>query len=312
MTRPERSALLGYSQNELDRMAEHRDDAARMAGFRDDPAAVSFLLSGDIPVLRRRGEGHDALMPLREAEGFGPVREQAFLGHDGVRPVFGTLIDAPAADSDQGHDDAVRIDLRSIAVQALLPPALLGPLAEAKSLLFWHQRHRFCANCGARTETTAAGWRRECPTCGTHHFPRTDPVAIMLAARGDLCLLGRQSRFPPGMYSCLAGFVEPGETLEDAVRRELKEEAGIDTGRVTYLASQPWPFPSSVMIGCLAEAASETLVVDTTELEDARWFPRDEVRQILTGTHAGGIQCPPTIAIANSLMRAWAIEGLNP
>jgi NAD+ diphosphatase len=312
MTRPERSATLGYASNALDRLAEHRDDADRMAALSGDPAARSFLLSGDIPVLRRSGNGFDPLWTLDEASGFGLVRERAFLGLDGTRPLFGTLVDAPEPETDQGRDDVVRIDLRSIAVQALLPPEQLGPLAEAKSLMFWHQRHRFCAACGARTQTTAAGWRRECASCGTQHFPRTDPVAIMLAARGDLCLLGRQSRFPPGMYSCLAGFVEPGETLEDAVRRELKEEAGIATGRVTYLASQPWPFPSSLMIGCLAEATSEQLVVDHVELEDARWFPREEVRRILAGSHPDGLQCPPTIAIANSLMRAWAVEGLDP
>ena len=175
--------------------------------------------------------------------------------------------------------------------------------------MYWHQRHRFCSNCGAPTGVTAAGWRRECASCNAQHFPRTDPVAIMLAVRGEHCLLGRQSRFPPGMYSCLAGFIEPGETLEDAVRRELFEEAGTQVGAVRYLASQPWPFPASLMIGCLAEATSDAIVVDHNELEDARWFSREETRAMLEGRHPDGLACPQPIAIANSLMRAWALEG---
>ncbi len=154
----------------------------------------------------------------------------------------------------------------------------------------------------------AWGWRRECPHCGTYHFPRTDPVVIMLAVNGEHCLLGRQPRFVPGMYSCLAGFLEPGETLEAGVRRELQEEAGIETGRVTYLASQPWPFPASIMIGCIAEATMTEITIDRAELEDARWFSRGEVRRILSGTHDDGIKCPPTMAIAHGLMKAWAMR----
>ena len=155
----------------------------------------------------------------------------------------------------------------------------------------------------------AAGWRRACLACGTQHFPRTDPVVIMMATEGERCLLGRQPRFPPGMYSCLAGFVEPGETIEDAVRREIAEEAGLAIGAVHYRGSQPWPFPASLMIGCLAEATSTTIVVDKDELEDARWVSREDTRAILEGRHAGGLVCPPVMAIANHLMRAWAYGG---
>jgi NAD+ diphosphatase len=307
--RSERSAGLGYATNRLDRLAERRDDAALMGRLRADPAARTFVLSGDVPVLRRSGNGLEGLFSFAEAEAIGMAREVAFLGLEGRTPLFGTLIDAPVPETDQGREDIVRLDLRSIAVQGVLPAAELGPLAQAKSLLFWHQRHRFCAHCGAPTVSVAAGWRRECAACSAQHFPRTDPVAIMLAVKGERCVLGRQARFPPGMYSCLAGFIEPGETMEDAVRRELFEEAGLAIGAVRYLASQPWPFPSSLMIGCLAEASNEDLVVELAELEDARWFSRDEVRAMLTGSHPDQLVCPPSIAIANSIMRAWAIEG---
>ncbi len=167
-------------------------------------------------------------------------------------------------------------------------PDDLGALAEGKALLFWHAKHRFCANCSLPTVASAGGWRRECASCGTHHFPRTDPVVIMLAIDGERCLLGRQPRFPAGMYSCLAGFLEPGETIEDAVRREIAEEAGIATGTVTYLGSQPWPFPASLMIGCMVEAASTEITIDRQELEDARWFTRDEVKAMLAGRHPKG------------------------
>jgi NTP pyrophosphohydrolases containing a Zn-finger, probably nucleic-acid-binding len=173
----------------------------------------------------------------------------------------------------------------------------------------WHRRHGFCANCGVRTASASGGWRRDCTACGAQHFPRTDPVVIMLSVRGDRCLLGRQARFAPGMYSCLAGFVEPGETVEDAVRRETMEEAGIRTGRVRYLASQPWPFPSSLMIGCLAEALDDDLVVDEIELEHARWFTRAEVGAMLRGEHPDGLTAPLPFAIAHHLLKAFVDEG---
>ena len=158
-----------------------------------------------------------------------------------------------------GRDDLKLVDLRSIAAGGLVPAEQASMLAAAKALMHWHARRRFCSNCGQPTEVAAAGWRRECKNCGMQHFPRTDPVVIMLAVDGDDCLLGRQPRFPKGMYSALAGFVEPGETIEAAVRREILEEAGVACGEVRYFASQPWPFPSSLMIGCFAEARSRAI-----------------------------------------------------
>jgi NAD+ diphosphatase len=222
--------------------------------------------------------------------------------------VVASLIAPEAADLFREDPAFAVTDLRSIAMQGLVPQEELGILAMAKSLLDWHRRHRFCANCGAPTAPSQAGFRRDCAACGTQHFPRTDPVVIMLIAHGDRCLLGRQPRFPPGMYSCLAGFLEPGETIEDAVRRETFEEAGIRVGAVSYAASQPWPFPSSIMIGCIGEALTEAIVIDREELEEARWFHRDELRLMLDRQHPEGLLAANPIAIAHHLVRGWMGE----
>jgi len=309
MLKPERSAALGYAHNPLNRMAELRDKPDTMAAMAASSDARAIVLAGDIPILRRRGDSLDALFSMSEAHTLGQARECVFLGHDGIRPIFGLALEAQEPETHQGRDDLLVIDARSIAVQGLLSSEWLGPLGEAKSLLYWHRRHRFCAVCGQPTELKSGGWKRVCPSCEAEHFPRTDPVAIMMAVKGDKCVLGRQSRFPPGMYSCLAGFIEPGETIENAVRRELFEEAGVRTGAVRYLASQPWPFPGSMMIGCIAEALDDELVIDGEELEDARWFSRDEVISMLKGEHAQGLLAPQPIAIANAIMRAWALDG---
>ena len=177
--------------------------------------------------------------------------------------------------------------------------------AAALSLSGWHVRHCFCANCGAESEVVRGGWSRRCPSCGAEHFPRVDPVVIMLAEHQGNVLLGRQPQYPPGRYSALAGFVEVGETIEAAVAREIKEEAGIDVDDVHYLASQPWPFPSSLMIGCTAAARSAELTIDTTELEDARWFSRAEVAAALSGGDDAPFKAPPPAAIARTLLEHW-------
>jgi NAD+ diphosphatase len=230
--------------------------------------------------------------------------EQVLLGLLQDRPVVATLAAPEAAELFQDDSVLTVADLRSIAVRGLVPAEELGLLAMAKSMLDWHRRHRFCANCGAPTEASQAGFRRDCPACAAQHFPRTDPVVIMLVTYGDRCLMGRQPRFPEKMYSCLAGFLEPGETIEDAVRRETFEEAGIRVGAVRYLASQPWPFPSNIMIGCIGEALTEAIDFDGEELEDARWFSREDVRRMLEGTHED-FAAPSPIAIANHLLREW-------
>ena len=177
--------------------------------------------------------------------------------------------------------------------------------AAALSLAWWHSRHQFCANCGASTEIERGGWSRRCPECSAQHFPRVDPVVIMLAEHEGRLLLGRQPQYPPGRYSALAGFLEPGESIEAAVARELHEEAGIAVADVTYVASQPWPFPSSLMLGCHARALGGELTIDTTELDDARWFTRDEVVAALAGHPGATFQPPPRFAIARTLLEQW-------
>lgn len=301
----ELSARTGYGVNPIERLSERREDKAFVEQCAADPTAVTILIAGDLPILSREREGMTALHGLRTVAERETVLERAFLGLDGTRPVFAILTGADRAEGLKQAGDYA-IDLRSIAVQGLVPRPELGLLAEAKALMNWHQRHRFCANCGAPSVVTVSGFRRDCPKCEAQHFPRTDPVAIMLPVRGDRCLLGRSARFASRVYSALAGFIEHGETIEAAVRREIKEEAGITCGRVTYLASQPWPFPMSLMIGCHAEALTEEIVIDREELEDARWFTRDEISAMLKGEHPEGILCPPPIAIAHWLVKAFA------
>jgi NAD+ diphosphatase len=248
---------------------------------------------------------NDPLFTLDEARALAPTTESVFLGHLDEAGRFGFGISPEAAEALKTRDDLLVTDLRSIAVQGLVNAEHLPPIAEAKSVLSWHAKHRFCPNCGAPTQAVDGGWRRDCANCKTQHFPRTDPVVIMLVIDGDRCLLGRSPRFAATMWSCLAGFIEPGESFEDAVRRETREEAGIVCGRINYYRSQPWPFPSSLMIGCHAEALSRDIVVDREELEDARWFSKDEIVTMLMRKHPDGLTTPPPMAIAHHIIRAW-------
>jgi NAD+ diphosphatase len=294
---------LGYTQSLIDRAAERRDDAAALAALAETGGA--YAIGGELVVLKKRANGHDPLFTLPEVRALGTTTETVFLGLLNGAGRFGIGLAASAAEALKGHADFHVTDLRSIAVQGLVDADHLPPIAEAKALLHWHARHRFCANCGAPSNLVQGGWKRECPACKTEHFPRTDPVVIMLAVQGDRCLLGRSARFVASMWSCLAGFVEPGEAIEDAVRRETREEAGIICGRVSYFASQPWPFPTSLMIGCYAEALSTEVIVDRSELEDARWFDRDEVAAMLLRRHPTGLATPPPVAIAHHIIRTW-------
>ncbi len=299
---------LGYTDSLIDRAAERRNDEAGLAALAADPRAGAYVVGGELIITKRRGEGGDPLFTLEQARALAEPRETAFLGLAGHAGRFGFGVAQAAAEELKARDDLLVTDLRSIAVRGLGAGEHLPPLAEAKALLAWHARHRFCANCGAKTASAQAGWRRDCPACQAQHFPRTDPVVIMLAIRGDRCLLGRSHRFVQNFWSCLAGFVEPGESVDDAVRRETVEEAGIICGRVSYFASQPWPFPMSLMIGCHAEALSTEITIDPVELQDSRWFDRDEVALMLVRKHPDGLMTPPPVAIAHHIIRAW-VEG---
>jgi NAD+ diphosphatase len=318
---------LGYAVDWVDRGSYLREDPIKVAALRTRDDANALLIARDMPVLRNGTTGLDSLLPMSEIGALGGAQVEALLGlaPDGA-PVFAALLSDEAVEmrSDTsdgfldrrvlvvpGREDLKLVDLRSIAMSGLLPPDQTAMLAAAKALMHWHARYRFCSNCGAPTEVAVAGWRRDCPVCKAIHFPRTDPVVIMLAVDGDACLLGRQPRFPKGMYSALAGFLEPGETIEAAVRREIREEAAVTCRAVQYYASQPWPFPASLMIGCFAKAESRSVEVDRVELEDARWFGREEAIALIERRHPEGLMAPTPMAIAHHLLKRWAYEGVQ-
>jgi NAD+ diphosphatase len=302
---------LGYTQSRIERVAERRSDDSGIAALMAQPKAGAYVIGGDLIVMKKGAPLNDPLFTMNEARALGPAGETIFLGLLDDAPRFGYGLAPATAEALKECDGFLVTDLRSIAVQGLVAPEHLPPIAEAKAVLHWHLRHRFCPNCGAPTRAMQAGWKRDCPSCKTEHFPRTDPVVIMLASDGERCLLGRSPRFAPTMWSCLAGFVEPGEAIEDAVRRETREEAGITCGRVKYFASQPWPFPTTLMIGCHAEALSRDIVVDREELEDARWFSKTEIESMLMRKHTQGLTTPPPVAIAHHIIRAWVEDEID-
>jgi NAD+ diphosphatase len=306
-----RQPALAYVGSKLDRAADRRSDAAFLEAAIRHPEARAVVIGGELIVLRRAGDGGEPWFEVPAAQAFGTVGEPVLLGAQGGSARLGLAIASETAETLKARDDLLVADLRSIAIRGLVAPEDLQPIAVAKAVLTWHARHRFCSNCGAATQVSDAGWRRDCGPCGAQHFPRTDPCVIMLAIDGERCLLARSARFPPGMWSCLAGFMEPGESFEEAVRRETLEEAGIEVGRVVYFASQPWPFPMSIMIGCHAEAISTAVKIDPNEIEDGRWFSREEAAQMLLRKHADGLTTPPPAAVAHHIIRAFVERGVN-
>lgn len=284
---------LGFTGARLDRADRLRTDPDAFAAAIADPRATCLLLDGIDPV---PGSGGGLMW-----EALDPADERALL-------LLG-IDDSGAPRFVREAHAGARVDARSRTVMRLLPmlsPEEAALYGGARSLVDWHARHRFCAVCGSPTELFRGGWGRRCASCGAEHFPRVDPVVIMLAEYDGRVLLGRQPGFPPGFFSALAGFVEPGESLEEAVARELFEEAGIAVSDVSYVASQPWPFPSSLMIGCRAVARDAALTIDTTELEAAMWVDRAEVRAALAGDMGASFMAPPPLAIARYLLEDWA------
>lgn len=234
----------------------------------------------------------------------GETAGAVFLGLDGESPRFAQTLAAPCPIDGK---IAKAIDVRTIAAQLPLGEAAI--LAQARCLIDWHGRHGFCALCGQASLSIDGGYARRCrdQSCGAQHFPRTDPVAIMLIVQKDRCLLGRQPGFAAGVYSALAGFVEPGESIEEAVRREALEESGVTIGAVRYVASQPWPFPSNLMLGCIAEALTQEITIDQTELQDARWWTRDQVAAMARNSldPAAERRLPPPLSLAHQLALHW-------
>lgn len=272
-----------FSGPGLDRADALRGDEEALKRLAGDPAARQLRWRDGLPELSAGGRLT-----------WDPVASpDLFLGLDGGAARFTAI-------------EEVRGDARLVMPMIGALSEDHAPLfATAMSLVRWHLLHRYCAKCGQLSDIVRGGWSRRCPSCTTEHYPRVDPVVIMLAEYDGRLLLGRQPHYPPGRYSALAGFVEVGETIEAAVARELFEEAGIRVRNVTYVASQPWPFPSSLMIGCHAEAEADRLTIDTAELDDARWFTRKEVSEALSEVIDAPFKAPPKVAIARTLLERW-------
>ncbi len=301
----------------------------RHAGLRRDDAGLAEALQrGTVLPLWRGKPMMDGAHPVWVKTGH-PVLALAgppvFLGLDDGTPRFAADLsdwspEAGADAPDAGFFDATVqrhpamtggegfVELRGVMTD--VSPRNAELLATAKALLQWHRSHGFCAACGARSQMTQGGWQRSCPACAAQHFPRTDPVVIMLVTQGNSVLLGRSPGWPPGMFSLLAGFVEPGETVEAAVRREVFEETGVRCGAVSYLASQPWPFPASLMIGARTEALGRDILVDPNELEQALWVTREELVQSFAGLHPL-IRPARRGSIANFILRNWLADRLD-
>jgi len=302
----EPSQFVGFAGNVIDRQAEKRADNSTENALADPSVRLMLMASGKILLGFDANGNADTYFSPAQAETLGVDLHKAVLL--GVAP-NGPVVAAPTTVDIESLPETVKaVDHRSVYVQGLIDEAALGAMAQGASLLTWHANYGFCNKCGQPSEMRAGGYKRVCTACATEHFPRTDPVAIMLAVSKDRCVMGRGRHFAPGMYSALAGFIEPGETIENAVRRETFEESGIRLGRVVYHASQPWPFPYSLMIGCFGEALNDDIIPDIAELEDCRWFDRAEVIAMLDKTHPTLI-VPPPGAIAHHLIRAWAEAG---
>ena len=302
--------LIPFTGNPLERASERRADAAWIAARRGAADARVLPLWRLQPFLLGAEDAADPKLGFVSgvvADGLGVGALEVFLGLDGEAAIFARDISAledplTGALAGQGHFREARSAAHRVGGT---DAAIIG---QARTLLDWHQRHGFCAVCGTHTEPVDAGYRRLCPKCGAEHFPRVDPAVIMLIVKGDECLLGRNKRFPDHWYSALAGFVEPGETIEEAVRRETFEEARVKLTRVRYVASQHWPFPSSLMIGCIAETETREAKPDGVEILETRWFKKDFVRAVILDGAEADIHLPMPIAIAHHLMRAWVNE----
>lgn len=309
MLSPPKIRPLVFTGGPLDRASNLRTDSGWLAEKRAEDQTRVLPLWRQQPLLAGPEDAAEAALYLLSAPEWARLgadgAQEVFLGLNGDAAVFARDISALDEPLSRIEGPAHFRDARSaLDVIPLNQTAILG---QAKALLDWHRRHRFCSACGAPTKSVDAGYRRECPACKVSHFPRTDPAVIMLVTRGDHCLLARNRR--RGIthnHSVLAGFVEPGESIEECVRREVFEEVGIKIGDVRYVASQPWPFPANMMIGCVADAQSEEIRVDGNEIVSARWFDKPTIRRMLAGEPVEDIRLPRPIAIAFHLIKTWA------
>lgn len=288
------AGAIAFAGSPIDRADHIRTDKEALGALMDWRARV-LMLDGLLPQMDEMGS-----LQWRTLADVHPEAELVFLGLMEGKACF-------AAVPEEGGTGPAYAMPRAWQAMQQLAPQDLAIYGGARSLVDWHARHQFCAQCGGRTRLAKGGWQRNCDHCGAQHFPRTDPVTIMLVEHSGRLLLGRQPRFPPRSFSALAGFVEPGETIEEAVAREVHEEAGLQVRDVRYIATQPWPFPSQLMIGCHSRAQDDAITLDETELEEARWFTRDEVAQAMAsmGSEEGPFNAPPPAAIAHSLLQWW-------
>ncbi|WP_319411478.1 NAD(+) diphosphatase [uncultured Cohaesibacter sp.] len=307
-------AEVGFMHNRLDRDTEHRDETS-IPTMLAKPDAGFYLFHKDLLLLDAKGDAVQAIFDREAAQSLGADMEGAILlgtdPEEGNAPRLAVKLSDDAEERFEASGDYRLESVRTLGLHGMLPADQLGAIAQARGLLNWHDSHPFCSRCGSKTVVTLGGARRDCPNCSAIHFPRTDPAVIMLILHRDpegieRCLLAHHTRFSGPMYTTLAGFMEQGETIEAAVRREVLEESGVDVGAVRYMASQPWPFPSSLMIGCYGEALSTEITIDPSELTDARWFTRDEVRVLLErDTNSDLPHTPGRFSIASWLIRSW-------
>ena len=311
ITSPTMPAPHVFAGNPYDRAQHLRRDAGWLAAAAEDSTSLFLPLWRLMPMVTDGAPRALAWQPPGLVRDLATEGSVVLLGLDAGRPRFAADVSALDQPDTEGPLAGKGSFAEARALASELAAGEAGVVAQARAMVDWHLRHMFCAVCGAETMPHEGGYMRRCesPGCAAEHFPRTDPVVIMIVARGELCLLGRQKHFPDGMYSALAGFVEPGESIEEAVRREVAEEAAIEVDAVRYHSSQPWPFPSSLMIGCIAETTAESITIDKAELEDARWFTRTEVREALAAAdREDGLRMPPPMSIAHQLARWWAAQ----